>query len=212
MTAGPAKRPPRAVLSSSPMRSDSSPIDPGEPPAAANRSARKSCASAGASNAGRGNVPAAPSGPAPRGAVDLRKLRQLVEMVRGSCIAELEFRDGSSRIRVTNARDAGARPSPAAPPAATGQAGIAAAPAKPPAPAPHVVKSPGVGTLHRARVPGGPPCVAIGDVVEAGRTLCVIEAMKLASEVHADRAGTVTAALVEEGQPVEYGQPLFVIA
>ena len=181
----------------------------------ANRSARKSCASAGASNAGRRSVPAAPSGPAPPAnpaAVDLRKLRQLVEMVRGSSIAELEFRDGSSRIRVTNARDAGARPSPAAPPAATGHAGIAAAPAQPPAPAPHVVKSPGVGTLHRARVPGGPPCVAIGDIVEAGRTLCVIEAMKLASEIHADRAGTVTAALVEEGQPVEFGQPLFVIA
>jgi len=197
------------------MRSDSSPAGPGEPPAAAKRSARKSCASAGASNAGRGNVPAAPSGPAPPAnpaAVDLRKLRQLVEMVRGSCIAELEFRDASSRIRVTNARDAGTRPSPAAPPPAVAHAGIAPAPAKPPAPAPHVVKSPGVGTLHRARVPGGPPCVEIGDVVEAGSTLCVIEAMKLASEIHADRAGTVTSALVEDGEPVEYGQPLFVIA
>jgi len=197
------------------MRSETPPADPDAPraaPAAAARSARGSRSASDARPSGGGaNAPAARSGnapPAPRAAVDLRQIRLLVEMVRGSCIAEVELRDASSRIRVTNARDAGTRPSPAA----TARAGIAAAPPSPPAPAPHVVRSPGVGTLHRARVPGGPPCVAVGDAVEAGRTLCVIEAMKLASEVHADCAGTVTAVLVEDGEPVEYGQPLFEIA
>ena len=201
------------------MRSETPPASPDEPRtarAAATRSARRPRAASAAPASGTGgSAPAARSGtspPAPRGGVDLRQLRLLVEMVRGSCLAEVELRDASSRIRVTNARDAGTRPSPAAPPPAVAHAAIAPAPAQPPAPAPHVVKSPGVGTLHRARVPGGPPCVEIGDAVEAGRTLCVIEAMKLASEIHADRAGTVTAVLVEDGEPVEYGQPLFEIA
>ena len=147
--------------------------------------------------------------------VDLRKIRLLVEMVRGSGIAELEFRNASRRIRVTNARDAERRgPSDAAGSVPAGTGGPAAAPPPEPSPpaAPHVIKSPRVGTLHRAGAPGTRPFAEAGDLVEAGRTLCVIEAMKLRSEVVADRAGIVESALVEDGQPVEYGQPLFVIA
>ncbi len=139
-------------------------------------------------------------------------------MVRGSGIAELEFRNASRRIRVTNARDAERRDPRAGPDTAgtvpTGTGGPGAAPLPDPSPpaVPHVIKSPRVGTLHRAGAPGTRPFVEAGDLVEAGRTLCVIEAMKLRSEVVAARAGIVASALVEDGQPVEYGQPLFVIA
>lgn len=142
--------------------------------------------------------------------VDLRKLRLLIEMVRGSGIAELEFRDASRRVRVANARSDGSLP---VPPAERPAPALAAPPpAEPGPPAPHVITSPRVGTLHRANAPDARPFVDVGDAVEAGSTLCVIEAMKLRSDVHADRAGIVASALVEEGQPVEYGQPLFVIA
>ena len=151
--------------------------------------------------------------------MDLRKLKTLIELVETSGIAELEIQEGEERVRITRA---GAQPpqhvmfqaAPAmAPPAAALPVAAAApaAPAEPPAPEGHVVKSPMVGTFYRCASPGAKPFVEIGDTVEQGDTLCIIEAMKLMNEIEADAGGSVKAILVENGQAVEFGQPLFVI-
>ncbi len=152
--------------------------------------------------------------------MDLRKLKTLIELVEGSGIAELEISEGEERVRITRTVSAGqqmyAAPAPqqvvvaAAAPAAAPVA-AAAAPAAPAAPEGHVVKSPMVGTFYRSASPGSKPFVDVGQNVNSGDTLCIIEAMKLLNEIDADQAGTVKAILVENGQPVEFGQPLFVI-
>ena len=150
--------------------------------------------------------------------MDLRKLKTLIELVETSGIAELEIQEGEERVRITRALPPGqhtvmlqAAPSGVATPAA---AAIVPAEAPPVAASPtdHAVKSPMVGTFYRSASPGTKPFVEIGDSVEAGDVLCIVEAMKLMNEIEADVSGTVKAVLAENGQAVEYGQPLFVIA
>ncbi|MCU0259207.1 MAG: acetyl-CoA carboxylase biotin carboxyl carrier protein [Solirubrobacteraceae bacterium] len=154
--------------------------------------------------------------------MDLRKLRKLIELVEASGIAELEVSEGEERIRIVKGLASGADTAhhPPRPPAAAvpGPAPHAAAPAMPPAPATlavpegHVLKAPMVGTFYRASSPGAKPFVEAGDTVKSGQTVCIIEAMKLMNEIEADRDGVVKRILVENGAPVEYGEPLVVIA
>jgi len=152
--------------------------------------------------------------------MDLRKLKTLIELVESSGIAELEIQEGEERVRITRAVApsaqgvggtaaglvtqvaAGAQPASA----------IAAEPAPPVEPEGHLVKSPMVGTFYRAASPGAKPFVDVGDSVQVGDTLCIIEAMKLMNEIESDKAGVVKQILAENGQPVEFGQPLVVIA
>ena len=149
--------------------------------------------------------------------MDLRKLKTLIELVETSGIAELEIQEGEERVRITRsqaATSAGAAPAAthvAVPAAAAQPAANAPAEAAPPAEEGHVVKSPMVGTFYRAATPGAKAFVEIGDTVEEGATLCIIEAMKLMNEIEADKGGVVKAILTENGQPVEFGQPLVVI-
>jgi acetyl-CoA carboxylase biotin carboxyl carrier protein len=150
--------------------------------------------------------------------MDLRKLKKLIDLVQESGIAELEITEGEEKVRISRSGGSVQSAVMAMPQLAQPMAAPAAAPAvsaEAPAPAEpegHVVKSPMVGTFYRSPSPGAKPFVEIGQTVNAGDTLCIIEAMKLLNEIEADVAGTVKAVLVENGQPVEYGQPLFVIA
>jgi acetyl-CoA carboxylase biotin carboxyl carrier protein len=152
--------------------------------------------------------------------MDLRKLKTLIDLVAESDIAELEVTEGESKVRIVKSS---AMPQNqmvmmpqqgvqhyAAPSAHAAPAPVAA-PAAAPEPTGHVVKSPMVGTFYRASSPGAPSFVEVGSTVKEGDTLCIIEAMKLLNEIDADVSGTVTQVLVENGQPVEFGQPLFVI-
>jgi acetyl-CoA carboxylase biotin carboxyl carrier protein len=151
--------------------------------------------------------------------MDLRKLKTLIELVETSGIAELEIQEGEERVRITRAHGAGANGVPIAAipqvvtiPAAGAPAPPVPAEAPPPVAEGHVVKSPMVGTFYRAATPGAKPFVEVGDSVTEGQALCIIEAMKLMNEIEADKTGVVKAILTENGQPVEFGQPLFVIA
>ena len=154
--------------------------------------------------------------------MDLRKLKTLIELVETSGIAELEIQEGEERVRITRATAAPASGQPltlhtshhqaAAAPVAGGAAAAGATAEAPPAePEGHHVKSPMVGTFYRSATPGSKPFVEIGDTVEEGATLCIIEAMKLMNEIESDKAGVVKAIPAENGQPVEFGQPLFII-
>jgi acetyl-CoA carboxylase biotin carboxyl carrier protein len=154
--------------------------------------------------------------------MDLRKLKTLIELVETSGIAELEIQEGEERVRITRATSASPGAPPvtshmshhpeAAVPAASSPAATGAAAETPPAePEGHQVKSPMVGTFYRSATPGSKPFVEIGDTVEEGTTLCIIEAMKLMNEIESDKAGVIKAILTENGQPVEFGQPLFLI-
>lgn len=155
--------------------------------------------------------------------MDLRKLKTLIDLVSESNVSELEITEADGKVRIVKA---GAQPvvmtmpvaqqAVAAAPAAAAAAPAAAVPAAEAAPAApvetgHVVKSPMVGTFYRASAPGNPPFVEVGATVKEGDTLCIIEAMKLLNEIDADASGVIKQILVENGQPVEYGQPLFVI-
>lgn len=146
--------------------------------------------------------------------MDLRKLKTLIELVENSGIAELEINEGEERVRITRSTPAAAVHQVVAPaPQAVAATAPAAAPAaaEPAAPEGHVVKSPMVGTFYRSPSPGAKAFADIGQNVNAGDTLCIIEAMKLLNEIEADKAGVIKAILVENGQPVEFGQPLFII-
>jgi acetyl-CoA carboxylase biotin carboxyl carrier protein len=151
--------------------------------------------------------------------MDLRKLKKLIDLVQESGIGEIEITEGEEKVRICRQAPGGAPIMMAAPGIqpmqyATGPSAAAPAPAAaPPAPEPkgHQLKSPMVGTFYRAPSPGAPPFVEIGQSVTKGQTLCIIEAMKLLNEIESDATGTVKAILVENGQPVEYGQPLFAI-
>jgi acetyl-CoA carboxylase biotin carboxyl carrier protein len=147
--------------------------------------------------------------------MDLRKLKKLIDLVQESGIAELEITEGEEKVRINRVGSAGmvnplhvAAPATFAAPAAPATAPV---PAAPPALEGIVVKSPMVGTFYRASSPGAAPFVEIGQAVSAGQTLCLIEAMKLMNEIETDVAGIVSRVLVESGQPVEYGEPLFVL-
>lgn len=149
--------------------------------------------------------------------MDLRKLKTLIDLVADSSISELEITEAEGRVRIVKAPPPSAAPAPVAQvvqlPAASPQAGPAAGAATAPA-APargKTVKSPMVGTLYRAPNPEADPFVSVGTAVKAGDTLCIIEAMKLMNEIESEFSGTVIEILVENGQPIEYGQPLFVI-
>jgi len=146
--------------------------------------------------------------------MDLRKIKTLIELVENSGIAELEIKEGEEFVRISRTSSAVqhvyAAPQQAAP-VATAAPAAAAAPAAPAAPEGHVVKSPMVGSFYRSPSPGAKPFVDIGQTVAAGETLCIIEAMKLLNEIEADQSGVIKAILVESGQAVEFGQPLFII-
>jgi len=148
--------------------------------------------------------------------MDLRKLKKLIDLVQESGIAELEITEGEEKVRISRVGQ-GAQamvvPTQASAPVPT-VAALAAAPSASETPAPvegHVVKSPMVGTFYRAASPGAKPFVEVGDEVNPGDTLCIIEAMKLLNEIEADQGGAVKEVYVENGQPVEYGEPLFLI-
>ncbi|MBQ0933209.1 acetyl-CoA carboxylase biotin carboxyl carrier protein [Ideonella sp. 4Y16] len=154
--------------------------------------------------------------------MDLRKLKTLIDLVSESNISELEITENEGKVRIVKSAGVAmtapmmamqaaptmmAAPAPAA--AAAPAAEAAAAPAA--EPTGHVVKSPMVGTFYASSTPGGKPFVDVGSVVKEGEALCIIEAMKIMNEIEADKSGTVTKVLVENGQPVEFGQPLYVI-
>lgn len=154
--------------------------------------------------------------------MDLRKLKTLIDLVSESNISELEITETEGKVRIVKGGPAApvqyvqtvATPAPA-PAIAGGPVAAApasgAAPAQPAASTGHAVKSPMVGTFYRSSSPGAPAFVEIGSQVKEGDTLCIIEAMKILNEIEADKAGTITQILGENGQAVEYGQPLFII-
>ncbi len=148
--------------------------------------------------------------------MDLRKLKKLIDLVQESGISELEVTEGEEKVRIAKHNGAPmANYVPAMPVAAPQLAPAPSVVVAPPAdelPEGTVVKSPMVGTFYRATAPGAKPLVDVGQSVAVGDRLCIIEAMKLMNEIESECAGTVKAILVENGQPVEYGQPLFVIA
>jgi acetyl-CoA carboxylase biotin carboxyl carrier protein len=149
--------------------------------------------------------------------MDLRKLKTLIELVESSGIAELEISEGEERVRITRTVAVGQQMYAPAPQQQFMAAPVVSAPMAvviPDEPAieeGHVVKSPMVGTFYRSPSPGSKQFVDIGQTVNSGETLCIIEAMKLLNEIDADYTGVIKAILVENGQPVEFGQPLFVI-
>ena len=149
--------------------------------------------------------------------MDLRKLKKLIDLVEESSITELEINDAEERVRIVKHGGAMAQHahafSPLPPPAAAMMAAPAAAAATVESEVPDgdALTAPMVGTFYRASSPEAAPFVEVGSVVKIGDTLCIIEAMKLLNEIEAERGGTIKAILVENGQPVEYGEPLFLI-
>ena len=152
--------------------------------------------------------------------MDLRKLKTLIDLVSESNVSELEITEAEGKVRIVKGGVAPAQPmgaqmvmAPAVQASAAAQPvpAVAATPAAPQAPAGHTVKSPMVGTFYRASAPGAKSFVEIGSQVKEGETICIIEAMKILNEIEADKGGTITQILCENGQAVEYGQPLFII-
>jgi acetyl-CoA carboxylase biotin carboxyl carrier protein len=149
--------------------------------------------------------------------MDLRKIKKLIDLLEESNLAELEIKEGEEVVRLSRvpkgsvavAPVAVAAPAVAAAPAATAPAAVPAAPAVPEG---HVVKAPMVGTYYASASPGAPAFVKVGQQVKAGETLGIIEAMKMFNQIEADVGGTVQAILIDNGQPVEFDQPMFVIA
>lgn len=148
--------------------------------------------------------------------MDLRKIKTLIDLVQQSGIAELEITEGEEKVRISRH---GAQGNYAPAPMSASQFVLPAEPSGavpvtepgPAEPSGHTLKSPMVGTFYRCPSPGTPSFVEVGQTVTKGQTLCIIEAMKLLNEIESDAAGVVKAILVENGQPVEYGQPLFII-
>ncbi|MDX9740915.1 MAG: acetyl-CoA carboxylase biotin carboxyl carrier protein [Gammaproteobacteria bacterium] len=152
--------------------------------------------------------------------MDIRKIKKLIELLEESDLAEIEVQEGEASVRISRygksapvaAHMVAQAPMPVAAPAASApvaaEASSAAAPAQPSG---HVITSPIVGSFYRAPAPGAPPFVEVGQRVKVGDTLCVIEAMKMMNQIESDKDGVVAAIMVENGQPVEYGQPIFVI-
>lgn len=152
--------------------------------------------------------------------MDLRKLKTLIDLVSESNVSELEITEAEGKVRIVKATPA-VMPTPitysmppvapAAPAAQVVEVASPAAATAPAQPAGHLVKSPMVGTFYRASAPGAKAFVEVGDTVKEGDTICIVEAMKILNEIEADKSGTVTQILVQNGQAVEYGQPLFAI-
>lgn len=151
--------------------------------------------------------------------MDLRKLKTLIDLVSESNVSELEITEAEGKVRIVKSAPAGtaapvayvAAPAPVAVPAVVAAPAADAAAAAPAEPVGHMVKSPMVGTFYRASSPGSKPFVEVGQVVKEGETICIVEAMKILNEIEADKSGTITQILAENGQAVEYGQPLVVI-
>ena len=151
--------------------------------------------------------------------MDLRKLKKLIDLVQESGIAELEITEGEEKVKIVKGGTVSVNTAPMmAMPVAAPMAAAPAPAAAPAAAAPpdagqegHVVKAPMVGTFYRSPSPDAKAFVEVGQAVKEGDTICIIEAMKLMNEIEADASGTVKAILVENGQPVEYGQPLFIL-
>jgi acetyl-CoA carboxylase biotin carboxyl carrier protein len=151
--------------------------------------------------------------------MDLRKLKKLIDLVQESGIAELEITEGEEKVKIVKGGTVSVSQAPVA---AVPQplAPVAPAAATPPAAVPpqaepgqegHVVKAPMVGTFYRSPSPDAKVFIEVGQPIKEGQTICIIEAMKLMNEIEADASGVVKAILVENGQPVEYGQPLFIL-
>ena len=142
--------------------------------------------------------------------MDIRKIKKLIDLLREGDIAEIEIREGDQSVRITRDHPA---PAPMSRPEVLPQASLASTSETTESlPRGYTVTSPMVGTLYVATSPGAAPFVTIGQRVEVGDTLCIIEAMKILNQIESDRAGVIAAILVENGQPVEYGEPLFIIA
>ena len=151
--------------------------------------------------------------------MDLRKLKKLIDLVQESGIAELEITEGEEKVKIVKGGEATVTPLAPVTPEAPKPAAVAASAPATPAPQPaepvaegHVLKAPMVGTFYRSASPESKAFVEVGQSIKAGETVCIIEAMKLMNEIEADATGLIKAILVENGQPVEYGQPLFIIA
>ena len=148
--------------------------------------------------------------------MDLRKLKTLIDLVSESNVSELEITEAEGKVRIVKSSGAplvmqqAAAPMALAP-QATAMSAVPAADAATIVPAGHAVKSPMVGTFYRSASPGAKAYVEVGSVIREGETICIIEAMKILNEIEADKSGTVTKILSENGQAVEYGQPLFLI-
>jgi acetyl-CoA carboxylase biotin carboxyl carrier protein len=149
--------------------------------------------------------------------MDLRKLKTLIDLVSDSNVSELEITEAEGKVRIVKSMGVAApvvmqQAAPVAMVAAPAPApAMADVPVAPAAPVGHAVKSPMVGTFYRSSSPGAAPFIQIGSVVKEGDTLCIIEAMKILNEIESDKSGTVTQILCENGQAVEYGQPLFIV-
>ncbi len=147
--------------------------------------------------------------------MDLRKLKKLIDLVQESGIAELEITEGEEKVKIVKGGAVSVVPGPAPLPAPAAPEARTAPPT--PAVEPeagqegHVIKAPMVGTFYRSPSPDAKPFVEVGQAVKEGDVVCIIEAMKLMNEIDADAAGVIKAILVENGQPVEYGQPLFIL-
>ena len=154
--------------------------------------------------------------------MDLRKLKTLIDLVSESNVSELEITEAEGKVRIVKSVPMGVAqpvtysmapaPSGAVAPAAVPVETVPAVDAPAAVPEGHTVKSPMVGTFYRAASPGAKPFVEVGDTIKEGETICIVEAMKILNEIEADKSGTVTRILVDNGQAVEYGQPLYVIA
>jgi acetyl-CoA carboxylase biotin carboxyl carrier protein len=152
--------------------------------------------------------------------MDIRKIKKLIELVEESGIAELEIAEGEESVRISRNSPVTAAPMQMAAPYAQAPAPVAAAPAtaptaveqaEPAAPKGHQVLSPMVGSFYRAPTPDAKPFIEVGQTVAEGDTLCIVEAMKMMNQIESDKSGVVTAILVEDGQPVEFDQPLVII-
>ena len=150
--------------------------------------------------------------------MDIRKVKKLIELLEESGIAELEIKEGEESVRISRGMPLAtyAAPVPAAPTPAAALAPPTVTPAALPVAAPealagHVVRSPMVGSFYSSPAPGSPTFVTVGQTVAQGDVLCIIEAMKMMNQIEADKAGTIGAILVEDGEPVEFDQPMFTI-
>jgi acetyl-CoA carboxylase biotin carboxyl carrier protein len=152
--------------------------------------------------------------------MDIRKVKKLIELLEESDVAEIEIHEGEESVRISRASSVApsmmgaavsAHPVPTAPVAPASPAAVPGAPAAPKEPEGHIIRSPMVGTFYRAPSPGAKPFVVEGQPVSSGETLCIIEAMKILNQIESDKSGKVLEILVENGQPVEYNEPLFVI-